>query len=581
MLLLNKDTERLTDNLIEECLRRGDREHANANLRGKSGEPFVYNEFIGSRAVTYKDTKRAQEKSAAHRRQLLYKWDGALVSASMNIPGAYKHFPLAALCFDECGRAAETALGAAGVSFTPQRPLALNGFGAAAFYLIKDNPEDVKRLLCGVEDTHPLGRLFNLDVYTGYESNKKIGRADLGIKGRTCLLCDGQALDCVSGRRHAAGESVSRMLYIMWKWARRNLAERVNAAAVRALCGELAATPKPGLVDRHNSGAHADMDYFTFIDSIAELLSYFQECALTGFDCAASAIDSRLRGHGGGNGRDGDSANGRYGDGVGFGDRNGDRIGDRNGNGNNFSDHNGNGDDGEYGYGDAAGGNVNGCDCGCNGREAPPLLDTLRRAGKLAEARMSRVTSGVNTHKGLIFSLGIMCAAYGWLIRTKTVFTPDDLFNFIKDIAAPVMRDFKDINEENAKTNGERLYAQCGVTGIRGEAAGGFANVRDYGLPTLRTMLQRGYSMNDAGVAAFVSLLSHVEDTTIIHRSSMATLRDIQRAAADFTASRPSMSDIKKWASETDLQFIERNITSGGCADLLAITFFIHLIFQR
>ena len=41
-------------------------------------------------------------------------------------------------------------------------------------------------------------------------------------------------------------------------------------------------TPKPGLVDRHNAGAHRDMDVFTFIDSACALRPYFETCARIG-----------------------------------------------------------------------------------------------------------------------------------------------------------------------------------------------------------------------------------------------------------------------------------------------------------
>lgn len=46
--------------------------------------------------------------------------------------------------------------------------------------------------------------------------------------------------------------------------------------ALKALLYEVAATPKPGLVDRANNGAHSDMDFYTFLDSSVELRHYFE-----------------------------------------------------------------------------------------------------------------------------------------------------------------------------------------------------------------------------------------------------------------------------------------------------------------
>jgi len=104
--------------------------------------------------------------------------------------------------------------------------------------------------------------------------------------------------------------------------------------------------------------------------------------------------------------------------------------------------------------------------------------------------------------------------------------------------------------------------------------AQGFSHVHKIGLPMMRDMLERGYPMNDAGIAAFVALLAHVDDTAIVRRSNKATLREIQNAASSFLSDAPSMQDIKKWAVETDSQFIERDISAEDCADLLAVTFF-------
>jgi len=48
----------------------------------------------------------------------------------------------------------------------------------------------------------------------------------------------------------------------------------IAGQAEKALLYEVALTPKPGLVDRNNSGAHSDMDFFTFLDSIVSLSPY-------------------------------------------------------------------------------------------------------------------------------------------------------------------------------------------------------------------------------------------------------------------------------------------------------------------
>lgn len=59
--------------------------------------------------------------------------------------------------------------------------------------------------------------------------------------------------------------------------------KEVSILAQRALFYEVMLSPKPGLVDRNNSGAHEDMDIYTFTDSILVLGEYFEKCASAGY----------------------------------------------------------------------------------------------------------------------------------------------------------------------------------------------------------------------------------------------------------------------------------------------------------
>ena len=79
---------------------------------------------------------------------------------------------------------------------------------------------------------------------------------------------------------------------------RERLSGICTESAVRALLYEISTTPKPGLVDQNNTGAHQDMNFFTFLDSIAVLSPWLQRFYLEGWDWRnLSSIDlfSRLR----------------------------------------------------------------------------------------------------------------------------------------------------------------------------------------------------------------------------------------------------------------------------------------------
>ena len=70
-----------------------------------------------------------------------------------------------------------------------------------------------------------------------------------------------------------------------------------------ALMAEVGATPKPGLVDRHDSGAHTDMDYDTFAASTTAIVPYLARMFEAGYTweskdfmhCSKASVPSVLR----------------------------------------------------------------------------------------------------------------------------------------------------------------------------------------------------------------------------------------------------------------------------------------------
>ncbi|AYW44560.1 triphosphoribosyl-dephospho-CoA synthase CitG [Tetragenococcus koreensis] len=76
-----------------------------------------------------------------------------------------------------------------------------------------------------------------------------------------------------------------------------SLLKQIPNFAVKSLYYEVAISPKPGLVDRFDNGAHSDMDFFTFIDSIESLAPYFYDYYQLGFEHTAdlTALFEKLR----------------------------------------------------------------------------------------------------------------------------------------------------------------------------------------------------------------------------------------------------------------------------------------------
>ena len=122
-------------------------------------------------------------------------------------------------------------------------------------------------------------------------------------------------------------------------------------------------------------------------------------------------------------------------------------------------------------------------------------------------------------------------------------------------------------------TAGQRFYASRGVQGIRGEVSRGLPSVRQVGLPVFRECLSEGLERNEAGVVTLLHLIARVEDTNLFSRGGVEGAREAQEKAAALLerSSRPSRGDIEA----LDDWFISRNLSPGGCADLLAAVYFL------
>ena len=232
---------------------------------------------------------------------------------------------------------------------------------------------------------------------------------------------------------------------------------------------------------------------------------------------------------------------------------------------------------------------------GCETREEPAAetFRRLRRAGLLAEGAMRASTRGVNTHKGAIFTLGVVAGALGRL-SPEAWGRPDTVLEEAGNVAREALKDFAEqspgrgavpgeaaaacakMPESGRFTAGELYYRQYGVTGVRGQAAAGFPAVRECGLPVLEAGVQRGMSLNDAGAAALLHLIAGTEDTNLIRRGGRETQ---QKAAEDIRKLlRGTAFPAEKDLAELDRKFTGKNLSPGGSADLLAVSFFLYFL---
>ncbi len=197
----------------------------------------------------------------------------------------------------------------------------------------------------------------------------------------------------------------------------------------------------------------------------------------------------------------------------------------------------------------------------------------LRQAGLEAEKAMYRATGGVNTHKGVIYTMGILCGSIGRLWTPESPVAKNAaIVSECARIASNSVN--SDLASADDSTAGLQLYRIYGIKGIRGEVAAGLPSVINIGLPAYKKGLSKGLSPNDAGAVALLHLIAKVTDTNLYHRGGCTGAAWAAEAAQNLlrASSSPAMALIE----QLDDAFIARKLSPGGCADLLAVTYFLH-----
>lgn len=210
-------------------------------------------------------------------------------------------------------------------------------------------------------------------------------------------------------------------------------------------------------------------------------------------------------------------------------------------------------------------------------QEDDDLLSKLRRVGIKAEKEMFAATKGVNTQKGFLFLGGVVSAAAGSCIRLGKAVNRYNISEECKYICKGIVeRELLNLSKDQAKTNGERIYLEYGITGVRGEVENGLPSVMNVGLPLYEEALSSGLSINQALSHTLIGLMAVVEDTTVINRCGMEGLKIIRKCANKFMNYGGMYTEKgRKYIKDMELEFINKNISPGGCADILAVTVMI------
>lgn len=152
--------------------------------------------------------------------------DWIVVSLGMNIPGPVKTGASIYEAFLEGGEALEAIFQNrhGGLHF---KAVLKETAGYAAVYQVEGiRAETMKACAVELEETHMLGRLFDIDVSDG--NGTWIPRELVGGKTRKCLLCGADAKACGRNRTHTADALYEKVLEIMEDWKKSESYERKN-----------------------------------------------------------------------------------------------------------------------------------------------------------------------------------------------------------------------------------------------------------------------------------------------------------------------------------------------------------------
>jgi len=203
----------------------------------------------------------------------------------------------------------------------------------------------------------------------------------------------------------------------------------------------------------------------------------------------------------------------------------------------------------------------------------------LQACGIEAEALMLAATGGINTHRGAIFMLGLLCAAAGAASAEGRVPHPSTVRLTLLERWGSELRERA---MRPSTLPGGMAARRLGLRSAAAEAAAGFPVLFDTALPALRAGLARGLDGRGARLDALFAVIAVLDDSNLAHRGGMEGLRYAQQAARGFLADGgAARTDGIAAAAAIGDAFVGRRLSPGGAADTLAAACLLHRLGTR
>ena len=205
-----------------------------------------------------------------------------------------------------------------------------------------------------------------------------------------------------------------------------------------------------------------------------------------------------------------------------------------------------------------------------------PPHGEVEGVGLEAERAMLAATGGVNTHKGALFALGLAIIATAHAAAhaadhaaTHTTATSHNPTAFLSATIAALAADFPDTQG----THGSRAKVVASpvmtLKSALDNAREGYARLFADWLPFYAA--RRRANDTFAPHRTLLRIMAELDDTNIVHRSSVDTMTQVKRQA------RQLLNDFSEAGLEAmNRSFIMRNLSPGGSADMLSMVVFLY-----
>lgn len=162
--------------------------------------------------ITLEQLLESRDKRAEFQTILLNGYRTPLVSFTVNMPGKVKKNHRSEAIFNAGVESIRETLAGHIVYYK----LLDNLTGPEGYFAVDMEVGELKAAMCRIEDSHPLGRLMDIDVLSA--PGQHVSRTTLGQQPRKCLVCGGMAAACTRSRAHPVEQLIAAIDDLLAGW---------------------------------------------------------------------------------------------------------------------------------------------------------------------------------------------------------------------------------------------------------------------------------------------------------------------------------------------------------------------------